>query len=56
MQSRTAFFRAVFHWVSDLGFVVLWRSFPPHPSPPETSDRPQRGEGEREPICGLFKT
>ncbi len=28
---------------------------PPHPSPPETSDRPQGGEGEREQISAVFK-
>ncbi|GLH38052.1 hypothetical protein RS1P1_23340 [Pseudomonas moraviensis] len=27
----------------------------PSPQPPETSDRPQGGEGEREPIFKLFK-
>jgi len=51
MHRRTALFWAVFYWVSDLGFVVFWRSFPPHPSP-----LPQGGEGEREPIAVLFKT
>jgi hypothetical protein len=51
MQGRTAFFRAVFYWGFDLGFVLFWRSFPPHPSP-----LPQGGEGEREPIAVLFKT
>ncbi len=32
------------------------QQLPPHPNPPETSDRPQGGEGEREPIFMLFKS
>ncbi|CAI8838635.1 hypothetical protein EMIT0347P_30043 [Pseudomonas sp. IT-347P] len=39
-----------------LGIVLGLRFLPPHPSPPETSDRPQKGEGEREPIFMLFRT
>jgi hypothetical protein len=50
MHRRTALFRAVFYWVSGLEFVVSSRFVPPHPSP-----LPQGGEGEREPIFGLFK-